>query len=301
MKRVLLTGATGFVGRHAITPLAARGYEVHAVTSRFAQGGGAVRWHQCDLLDAAASARLVDEVRPTHLLHFAWYAEPGKYWRSPENLRWVEASLALLRNFHAAGGARLVMAGTCAEYDWTGGVCSEGATPRRPATLYGTCKNALFEMTSAFCEAERLSAAWGRIFFLYGPGEHPSRLIPSVANALLGGGEATCTHGNQVRDYLHVQDVAEAFVALLDAEVTGPVNIGSGRPVTLRDVVLEVARNAGDGERVRFGAIPAPEGEAAQVVADVRRLAEEVRWAPRYDLARGIAQAVDALRDGSGR
>jgi nucleoside-diphosphate-sugar epimerase len=302
MKRVLLTGASGFVGRHAISPLRARGYEVHAVTSRAMTSGGAVHWHQADLLDGSASSRVVAEVRPTHLLHFAWYAEPGKYWRSPENVRWLEASLALLRHFRASGGARLVMAGTCAEYDWTQGVCSEGATPRRPATLYGICKNALHEVMSGYCEAEGLSAAWGRIFFLYGPGEHPSRLVSSVASALLRGDDPSCTHGNQVRDYLHVEDVAAAFVALLDSDVTGALNVASGRRVTLRDIVLEVARCAGaPGGRVKFGAIEAPQGEAAEIVADVRRLANEVRWAPRYDLTSGIAQAVDHRRAESAR
>lgn len=302
MKRVLLTGAGGFVGHHAIAPLVARGYEVHAVTSRPVASGDTVRWHEADLLDPDASSRLVAVLRPTHLLHFAWYAEPGKYSRSPENLRWLEASLALLRHFRAAGGARLVMAGTCAEYGWTQGVCSEGATPRRPATLYGICKNALHEVMSSYCEAERLSAAWGRIFFLYGPGEHPSRLVPSVANALLRGDDASCTHGNQVRDYLHVEDVAAAFVALLDSNVRGAVNIASGRRVALRDVVLEVARCAGAPDRrVRFGAIEATQGEAPEIVADVRRLAEEVRWSPRYDLSTGLAQAVERLRAESGQ
>lgn len=294
MKRVLLTGASGFIGRQAVAPLAAKGYEIHAVTSREPAAPAAnVRWHRADLMDAGATERLLAQVRPTHLLHFAWYAEPGKYWRSPMNFRWLEASLALLRHFRDAGGRRAVMAGTCAEYDWTGaGVCSESETARRPATPYGVCKNALQETMRSFCEVEALSGAWGRIFFLHGPGEHPSRLVPSVVNALLEGGEARCTHGNQVRDFLHVEDVAGAFVALLDSAVEGPVNIASGRPVTLREVVLAAADCLGARERVRFGALPAPQNEPPVLVADVRRLSAEVRWQPRYDLAGGLAQSV---------
>jgi nucleoside-diphosphate-sugar epimerase len=301
VKRVLLTGASGFLGRRAIAPLSARGYEVHAVASRHPPSGGEAQWHQADLLDVSALSRLVTAVRPSHLLHFAWYAEPGKYRDSPENLRWLEASLALLRHFRAAGGMRVVMAGTCAEYDNAGGTCSEDATPRRPGTLYGLCKNALYEVMSGYCAAEGLSAAWGRLFFLYGPGEHSSRFVPSVASALLRGEDAACTHGGQVRDYLHVDDAAGAFVALLDSEVTGAVNIASGRAVALRDVALEVARHAGTPARVNFGAIAAPRGEPGRIVADVRRLTEEVGFAPRHDLATGIAHVVDALRAGSGR
>ena len=297
MKRVLVTGATGFVGRHALAPLAARGYEVHAVTSRpLVPMAGAVRWHRADLLDPQQSARVMSEARPTHLLHFAWYAEPGKFWRSPENFRWLEASIGLLCHFRDHGGQRVVMAGTCAEYDRSAGPCSEQLTPRRPATPYGVCKNALFETVQAFCAVEGLSAAWGRIFFLYGPREHPARLVAHVIGALAGGGVAECTHGNQVRDFLHVEDVASAFVALLDSGVEGAVNIASGRPVALRDVVLAAASRFDAGERVRFGAIPAPDGEAPFVVADVRRLAGEVGWQPRYDLDSGIAETVAQWR-----
>jgi nucleoside-diphosphate-sugar epimerase len=293
MKRVLVTGASGFVGRHALAPLAARGYEVHAVTSRPREpAADAVRWHRADLLDAQQSARVMSEARPTHLLHFAWYAEPGKFWRSPENFRWLEASIALLRHFRDQGGRRVVMAGTCAEYDWNYGLCSEQLTPRRPSTPYGVCKNALHETLEAFCAVEGLSGAWGRIFFLYGPQEHPARLVAYVIGALAGGGVAECTHGNQIRDFLHVEDVASAFVALLDSGVEGAVNIASGHPVALRDVVLAAASRLDARDRVRFGAIPAPEGEAPFVVADVRRLAREVGWRPRYDLESGISETV---------
>ncbi len=228
MTRVLVTGASGFIGRHALPLLVGRGYDVHAVTRtdlRPAAMDG-VRWHRCDLLDGAQSDAVVDEVRPTHLLHFAWYATPPDYWTSPDNLAWVEASLHLLRRFAQLGGERAVLAGTCAEYDLAHGYCSEELTPLRPATLYGASKHAL-QVVSARAE---FSTAWGRIFFLYGPAEHPSRLVASVIRALMQDHVAPCSHGRQVRDFLHAQDVASAFVALLDSEVEGPVNIASGFP-----------------------------------------------------------------------
>jgi len=150
MSRILLTGATGFIGRHVLPRLQG---DVHAVTRHASPAGDGVTWHRADLL---ASAAIVTEVRPEVLVHLAWYVEPGRYWTAPENIRWVEASLALLRAFAAAGGRRAVLAGTSAEYDWQalGGRCHEQRTPLRPATLYGAAKHALH--TAAAPYAERL-------------------------------------------------------------------------------------------------------------------------------------------------
>lgn len=299
MKRVLLTGATGFVGRHAPPALVARGYEVHAVARRVpgADAAAGVRWHAADLLDAEQGAQVLAAVAPTHLLHLAWYAVPGQYWTAPENLAWVRASLSLLEAFARQGGRRVVMAGTCAEYDWTGeGLYREERTPLRPATLYGTCKHALRLVVEAYARQAGMSAAWGRVFLLYGPGEHPQRLVSSVVRHLLRGERAPCSHGAQRRDFLYVEDVAAAFVALLDSEVTGAVNIASGRAVTLRELVNQIAEQLARPELVDFGALPAPAGEPPLLAADVTRLHTEVGWQPRYTLAEGLARTIDWWR-----
>ncbi len=302
-RRVLVTGAGGFIGRHAIAALLARGYEVHAVGRTSAPGveqlqADGVRWHAGDLLGATAAEELMGEIAPTHLLHFAWYAEPGRFWSSPENVRWLEASLRVLRAFAAAGGGRrAVLAGTCAEYDWaTAGATGrllEGVTPLAPATLYGHCKQALREVVeSLYALPDSPSLAWGRIFFLYGPDEHPARLVASVIGALLRGEVAPCSHGLQERDFLHVADVAAAFVALLDSPVRGAVNIGSGESVTIAELVGLVGRECGSPELVRLGALPARPGEPHALVADVTRLREEVGFAAARTLEEGVRETV---------
>lgn len=298
MKRVLLTGATGFIGRHCIAPLLASSeWEVHAVSTRGDDGDEektpGVRWHRADLLNTEQTRRVVSDVEPTHLLHMAWYAVPGAYWTSLENFRWVRASLDLFEAFAEHGGERIVVAGTCAEYDWTGdGVCSEASTPLAPATLYGACKHALRVMLEAFARQKNLSAAWGRIFFLYGSHEHPDRLVASVIRSLLRGVPAPCSHGRQVRDFLHVADVAAAFVALLVSDVQGAVNIGSGSETAIKDVVLEIGDRLNGRELVQLGARPAPAGEPPRLVADVTRLRREVGWSPERDLREGLAETI---------
>jgi len=182
MKRVLITGANGFIGRHAVAPLVERGYEIHAagLGPRPAFLQAPVHWYDTDLLKPADRDELLDAARPSHLLHFAWYAAHGQFWTSPENLRWVEASLGLLKRFRESGGTRFVASGSCAEYESQIEACNERETARRPSTLYGVCKNAVQEILGSYSQTTELSSAWGRIFFLYGPGEHPDRLVASV-------------------------------------------------------------------------------------------------------------------------
>jgi nucleoside-diphosphate-sugar epimerase len=141
-----------------------------------------------------------------------------------------------------------------------------------------------------------ISAAWGRIFFLYGPEENPNRLIPSILHPILEGKPACCRSGDHVRDLLHVHDVASAFVALLQSEVTGPVNIGSGDRVTLGEVSLLAARLIGRQDLLTVEHLPATPENPASILADVTRLRREVGWKPQYNLTSGLEQVVASMR-----
>ncbi len=294
MKKVLLTGAGGFIGSHSIEPLLEKGYAVHAVSSKGRRNHSRkeVQWHHADLHNAEHVLRLIAEVKPTHLLHLAWDVTPGFYWNSLENLRWVRSSLGLFQAFIDNGGKRAVMAGSCAEYDWSYGFCTETQTPLSPNTLYGVCKNSLNQLTSAAGDQAEVSTAWGRLFFLFGPGEHIDRLVPAVVTSLLRGEHVPCTHGEQVRDYIYVKDAASAFVALLDSQVKGPVNIASGRPIFLKDIIGLAARETGRPDKVRLGAISAASDDPPLLLADTRRLKDAVGWEPQYTLEYGVKETV---------
>ena len=293
MKRILVTGATGCIGRQAVSELVRRGWQVHAISSRETPPSSAdVVWHRADVLDSHQLRTVVANAEASHLLHLAWYIAPGRWASAPENFTWVRASLELLDAFRQQGGTRIVTAGSCLEYDWNSGYCSEASTPCVPHTAYGTCKHALERLTNAFSSTYGLSSAWGRIFFLYGPHEHPDRLVASVIRSLLAGEPARCSHGTQVRDYLFAVDVAEAFVTLVESGITGPVNIASGQAIALREIVLRIGTLLDRSDLIQLGAIPAAATDTPLVVADVTRLRDEVGWRPRWSLDEGLEQTI---------
>ena len=302
MKKILITGATGFIGGHCLPLLARAGDETHALSSKsFISDDSSVTWHQVDLLDAQASADLLARLRPTHLLHLAWVTTPGDYWSSMQNHEWVRASFALLKNFGEQGGQRAVIAGSCAEYDWTDGYCSEFETPLNPSTLYGKCKNSLAQMTTSLAEQMKFSFAWPRLFFVYGPHEHPKKLIPSVISSLLNGEPAYCTEGTQRRDFLYVQDLADALVTLLHSEVTGPVNVASGETIAVRDVVNTIAKKLNRKDLIRFGSISQNSNEPSILSADITRLEKELGWRPTQSIESGLDLTIEWWQQGNGQ
>jgi len=302
--KVLVTGAAGFIGRSSLEPLREAGYEICAVLSprpdqrdRLGEALPDVEARHADLTDPAAVDALLEAVRPTHLLHFAWIATPGLYWHSEENYRWLSASRYLLAAFARCGGQRAVMAGSSAEYDWSRvAVCHERSSPLADAggtaTPYAACKIAMHRSLEEYGSSHGLSNAWGRIFFQYGPGEHRERLIASVIVNLLAGREVRCTHGRQIRSFLHVEDVGAAFAALLASPVQGPVNIGSGDRIAIADLLQRLADDIGRPELLKLGARAAPPGEPAVLVPDIDRLSREVGWSPHRALDAGLQDTV---------
>src|ERR1700722_533902 len=149
MKKILVTGSSGFIGRHAAVELERRGYQVVAATSR-----------EVDLLDVGQVEAFVGSIKPTHLAHFAWYGEHGKLWNSPENLKWTAASAELFRVFVENGGKRAFFAGSCAEYDWAFEKLSEKETPSNPHSIYGKSKNILRQLVQESAHRHAVSVVW---------------------------------------------------------------------------------------------------------------------------------------------
>lgn len=300
MSRVAVTGASGFIGRHAVAALRRRGADVVAL-SRSPRPGDMdrdVAWLQADLLSPGFDGSpLVTRHGCDRLLHLAWIAEPGAYRTSSDNERWRAASSDLARRFIGAGGARIVGCGTCAEYlPPPDGPCYPADTPTAGQDPYASAKIAFHRRLVAEGQRGGASVAWGRVFNVYGPGEDPRRLIPGLAQTMLRGEAATCRHGQLVRDFLDVRDCGEALAALTLAEATGPFNICSGEPVRLGDVALRLAAAVGHPERLTVGTLPPPPGEPPALYGDAARTWVELGFVPRHSLDAGLAETVARWR-----
>ncbi len=291
--RILLTGATGFIGGACLARLVREDNEIHAVNRNGAGPfTGRVTWHAAELRNPDAARALIEAVRPSHLLHAAWITTPGVYMTSPENNDWLEAGIALVRAFGESGGRRFVGVGTCAEYSWSASTFVEAETPLRPDSLYGRTKGAMWAAAQASAKANGFTAAWGRIFLPYGPGDKAERLIPSVISALQRGDTIETTEGRQLRDFIFIDDVADLFERLVSCDVNGAFNVGTGIPVAVRSVITLLAQQLDGLGRVKFGARADRQGEPSRLVADMRKTEGSLDWKPKVDLAAGLAACL---------
>ncbi len=269
-RRLLLTGASGFVGRHTIGPLLDLSWDVHAVGNTVTDPRA--RWYRADLLDQTSRRRLVAAIRPDALLHCAWVTGHGAYWTSPVNLDWVSASLDLVRTAAEQGASRILIAGSCAEYDWTTPQTRPWREddPTRPTSLYGIAKDTLHRLLDAFAPPAGIGLTWARLFHLYGPYEAAPRLVPALIAALRDGRHTQLGAANAVRDFMHVSDAGRALAHLLDGNATGTFNVASGQPTTIGAIAGTLARLAGRPDLVSQGK-PRP-GEPRSLAADTARL-----------------------------
>lgn len=252
-----------------------------------------VNFIEADLLAPIADTfRRITEVGADTLIHVAWCTEPGVYWASVDNLRWMAASLQLVDAFLAGGGKRVVIAGTCAEYDWNYHTLTERETPLSPSTIYGQAKASLHTALATYTAKHDISFAWGHIFFPYGPREKRRRLLSDLFYNLLNGIEMEVSDGKQVRDFMYVDDVARALVELAASDVRGPVNIASGEPKQLREIMEAAANAVGRRELIKIGARPPAANDPPCLAASVSRLHDEVGFRPRYTLEDGIKATV---------
>ncbi len=295
--KVLVTGASGFIGAQVVRALLAQGHDIGALISdrskaeRLQEVRDQVTLLRGNLYEEPSLRAAVAAWPPDVCIHLAWYVEPGQYLNSLQNAEALAASLRLILILGEAGCRRFVGTGTCFEYDVEQGWLNENG-PTKPETLYAAAKLSLGLMGQQMASTVGMQFAWARLFYLYGPREDPRRVIPALLLNLLAGKSFPATTGEQVRDYLYLEDVASAFTTLAQTEAEGVFNISSGQPLTMASLLTAAARTVGRPDLLDLGAVPYRSWEPRFICGDNRRL-RALDWEPRFTLEEGLGVTVE--------
>ena len=279
MSRYVVTGSSGFIGRAMMSHLEQAGHE-------------AVGWDRSrvDLFDRSAlTTRLVQD-DPEAIIHLA---AAGVSHERAHDQKLIEENCVMTRNLLEAcpAGLPVVLAGSMSEYG-RDGVLNED-DPCSPTTAYGESKLAVTRMAIEAASASGPSIRIARLFGVYGPGEHPSRLFPMLLDCLRRGERVPLSDGRQARDFIHVGDVCKTLQLILQLSIEPAtpllVNVGTGHAVTVRDVATWMSHALGaDIELLGFGERERSPGDSDLIVASTQRLHEYIGWVPPQRLERDL-------------
>lgn len=273
MNKVLLTGASGFVGRQVAKALIADGCNVTATVrgDKSVPEGLAATIAVEDLFTRDRTFWAETCAGFDTVVHVAWYAEPGLYLSSEKNLTCLSGTLALAQGAVDAGVRKFVGVGTCFEYDLAAPDLAASQplrpeSPLGPTTLYGAAKSSVWLTLSELLKLTPVEFAWCRLFYLFGEGEDPRRLVPYLKARLSESQPCELTAGTQVRDFLDVAEAGRRIARAALGPHNGALNICSGQPITVRDFALNIANDFGRPDLLRFGVRPDNESDPPFVV-----------------------------------
>jgi nucleoside-diphosphate-sugar epimerase len=295
--KILITGATGFIGS-AFTRLALeRGHEVgglilpgERIPASLPNHNG-LHWFCGTMQEAPWGA--IREFAPECCIHSAWITTPGVYLEAPENVMFRDASLVFLRKAVDAGARHIFGIGTCIEYRITSEPLHELRTPVDPTTLYARCKNDLHRALEEEAATRGFDFCWGRVFYPYGPGEHPSRLCSSIISRLRQSEPIELKTPASQKDYIYIDDLAAAWLAVVEKRAAGPVNLGTGQGIAVREIAQTLATLLEKPDLVRDAPNPTPDA-FPYVVADADRL-KSLGWQPRTNLRQGLERLIRGI------
>jgi len=302
MKRVLITGAAGFVGAAVTRELVRQGREVAVLlrpatdTRRIAAELSSLTVIHGNLHEVDAIAGSLHDFRPEAVLHLAWEGVKGSERNAPLQADNVPSSIALYRLAEAVGCDTFVGMGSQAEYGPALGRIDETA-PARPTTVYGAAKLSTALLLERMASASGRQFAWLRLFSSYGPDDDPSWMLQYLARSLLARQRPALTAAQQLWDYIHVDDVAGAVIATMNSRAHGIFNLGSGQSHKLEHIITALRDQIDPALTLGFGEVPYRPDQVMHLEADISRLIAATGWKPCVPLNAGLRSVVDWVRD----
>jgi len=296
--KILLTGATGFIGSNFARQALLRGHRVaglakpgKAMTASLPINDNLL-WLRGTLAEAPWPE--IEAFGADVCIHAAWITTPGVYLESPENFQFLESSQKFLQRVHESGTNHLIGLGTCIEYQISDQPLSEDRTPIAPTTVYSRCKNDLRLAMEAKAKMGGLTACWARVFYPYGPGEHPSRLCSSIIQKISRGEKIVLKTPGSTKDYIFIDDLAAALLTVMEKKSSGTINLGTGVGVSVREIARKIAARLGKPDLIEESNPPEID-PLGHVVADASRL-RGLGWRPEHTMDQGLRALVASLR-----
>lgn len=283
-KKIILTGATGLIGKEVIKPLKDLGFDIYALTIDKFNPDCGITWIPCNIFDENSLKDIFEKIKPEYLLNFAWCTTED-YLTSNLNFEFLKAGMNLLKFFKMNGGKRVVFPGTCFEYAFQDKPLKE-TDIIFPKTTYAKCKNHLRELAELYCVNNDISFGWGRIFYVYGHKENEKRLTAYIINNLKQNNEVVIKNGNLMRDYMYSKDIAYCFAKFLDSNITGAVNICTGKSITLADYASIIAEKLNKDKLVIIK--NEETSQPANIIGDNTKLMSIIQTDLIFDIKRRI-------------
>jgi len=294
-RRVLVTGANGFIGSHLCSRLCQEGAEVHAVyRSRYVDSGFCQSWWQGDLADLAQVRRIFENTRPELIFHLASHVKgaPDLEHIIPTFQSNLQSTVNLLAVAAECNCPRVVLTGSLAEPELSNG-------EKFPSAPYAAAKWASSGYGKMFHALYNLPVVIARVFMVYGPAQMDfTKLIPYVTLSVLEGKTPKISSGQRLVDWIYVSDVVEGFLAIAGAEGIdgGTVDLGSGSLVSIRSIVEQLTALIGGGISAEFGALHDRLLEPIRIARTEETFAQ-IGWKPKMSLHEGLEHTVEWYRE----
>ena len=295
--KIFVTGGTGFIGPHVLDALMADGHEILLLVRKGEDVTRGREWSKLSMVEGNlanvhAWAKRVAQFRPTACVHMAWEGIPDY---GPESgLRNLIYGFSLIRTMGEMGCGKILVTGSCWEYGMGSGRVREDM-PVYPRSAFSAAKNALHFMGGELAELHGMQLTWGRLFYVYGPGQKRSCLIPSIIDCVKKNRVPVVKTPAACHDFIYVCDVAEAICGLLKKGTAGAYNIGSGKKVRVSEVAKYIYKELRAtcprslAKAARNGEQRAGPGE---IWADIGKIRRETGWTPKTCIEEGIHRTI---------
>lgn len=298
----VVTGATGFLGSALVHKLLKSGGQVATIVRKGSSNCFRLPSHPNliqiygDLDNVKAWSKDLSEFSADVFYHLAWQGVGNTLRNDPIQIINIEPTLDTLKLAKEIGCKRWIGIGSQAEYGSLNRRISEKDITE-PTTLYGAAKLSACLLTQVLAKQIEIEAVWVRVFSTYGPGDNSGWMLIDVINKILRGQRPALTRGEQLWDYLYVDDAVDALECLgIVDNLSGIYNLGSGQSQTIRSIVEMVRDMINPEFSLIFGEVPYRPDQVMHLEANIDKMNQDTGWYPRIKLAVGIRNLIESIK-----